>query len=197
MKKNNRLIIVFLIILIAYQLFFSILKSEHKSVYKIVKNKDEYNIDENYYRSDDKDYYYINVEYADDNYIFTIDNVFHKSRNIVKNVLRYELQHATCMVLELSNQEYSEPMCLQGKKLYSYLAIKDEIGNDELDAFYYNKSYNDERIKNIGEGKIIANGNHFDEGEYLAVYNEKEIIINTISFLISFIFNWPCRLYKD
>ena len=188
MQKKNKLLLTFVVILILYQLFFSILKAEHKSVYKIVKNKDTYIIDENYYRSENRDYYYVNVNFRDYNYIFTLDNEFFKSRNIVKDVLRYELKSATCMVLELTNDEYSEPMCIMNDTLYSYLAVKDEIGTDELDTYFYNRSYNDEMIRTIEDGKIVANKNHFDEGEYVAIYNGKEILIFTYDGVKKFTF---------
>lgn len=174
------------------------LKSEHSIEYTIITDdySYQYDIKENYIRNEDYELYYIDIYDQYNHYILTIDNKFNKQKNIIKEINMYENNNIKCMVAQLVNGDYSEPMCIKNDKLYSYLSVKNEINIDELDEYItkYEESKEDNKQ---GKYNIIANVDYFDNDEYLVVYNLKNFVLITKDNTSSVLFGTKDNYQND
>ena len=152
------------------------LKSEHSLSYVIMNKDKSYLVNENYIRNQDYELYYIDIANEKNHYIFTVNNKFNKVKNIVKSVKIFNNNNIECMVIQLINDEYSEPMCIKNKVLNSYLNVKEELGMEkELEK--YETTFNEKTDKIIGKHKINANVKNLEKDETLIVYNLKNLVV--------------------
>ena len=176
MKNAIKYIVVFIILLFIYQILFNMLKSEHSLSYVVMDKNKSYLVNENYIRNQDYELYYIDIADEDNHYIFTVNNKFNKVKNIVKSVKLFNNNNIGCMVIQLINDEYSEPMCIKNNVLNSYLNVKSELGMEkELEK--YESTFNEKTDKIIGKYKINANIKNLEKDETLIVYNLKNLVI--------------------
>ncbi len=176
MKNAIKYIVVFIILLFIYQILFNMLKSEHSLSYVVMDKNKSYLVNENYIRNQDYEIYYIDIADEDNHYIFTVNNKFNKVKNIVKSVKLFNNNNIGCMVIQLINDEYSEPMCIKNNVLNSYLNVKSELGMEkELEK--YESTFNEKTDKIIGKYKINANIKNLEKDETLIVYNLKNLVI--------------------
>lgn len=176
MKNAIKYIVVFIILLLIYQILFNMLKSEHEVSYTVMNKDNAYLVQENYIRNQDYEVYYIDVINSDKHYIFTVNNKFNKVKNIVKSVKVYNNNNIECMVIQMINDEYSEPMCYKDNVLNSYMTVKSELGMEE-ELEKYETTFNEKQDKVIGKYKINANTKHIEKDETIIVYNLKNLVV--------------------
>ncbi len=190
MKHGIKSILVFIILLIIYQLIFSFLKSDHEIEYIFFKDDKEFSINENYAKEGNNDLYYLKINDSKNDYIFTVENNFNKRKNIVKDIETYSNNNIDCMVIKLIDDKYSEPMCIKGNSIQSYIAVRNELGlGSELDKYilkYKEKTEDNSKKEN---SNITIYNSHFDDNEYLALYFLKKVMVYHNDSVNSFVFS--------
>jgi len=195
-KQSIKSILVFIILLIIYQLIFGFLKSGHSVEYTIIKDKKEYKINENYAKKGKNDLYYISINDSDSDYIFTVDNNFNKRKNIVKDIKVYSNNNINCMIVQLLNNKYSEPICIKGGINHSYYSVKNELAlGDKLDK--YTLKYKDKKSDDTDSNRNIKlYTNHLDDNEYISLYFLKKVYIYHNDEINSFNFSFK-DIYRN
>lgn len=174
MKKSIICLIIFISLLVIYEVVFNFLKSSHEITYSISKDDKNYTVTENYNRTIDEDYYYLQVEEDKNTYLFGVKNDFNKRKNIVKTINEYKKNDVTCMTLLFVNDEYSDAICLKGKQLYSYYSLRNDYKIDEIEDHL--KRYKDDKETEIYD-EIDVNINYIDKNEILIYHLPKEIVL--------------------
>ena len=201
MKNSIKYIIVFIILLVGYQILFNILKSEHKITYNIYDNDTEYEIDENYIRNNEYEIYYIDVNSDGYHYIFTVNNTFNKKKNVVKGVKLFSNNDINCMVIKMVDNSYSEPMCIKDDLLHSYYSVKEELDMKKQLKKYekqYKSTLDEANGINpiVGRDKININSDYLDDNEYIVVYNLKKLIIFNKEYVDTVVFGTVDNYYN-
>ena len=176
-KRTISFSLIIILFLLVYQFLFTIVKDNHYVKYTI-ENGDIFNIDEKYTKDDSKDYYLIKVSSDDKNFVFKLNNVFNKQKNIVKDVVVIEKGEYYCIGLDLvGDDNYSFPECEKDGITYSYNSVKDIIDFDEYIKKTKGKDYdryNTESIKKNELG-LIVNRSYIDDNEVVIVYGYKQM----------------------
>ena len=169
MKRIIAFILFLTGIYLIYQVSVNFIKTEHNINYIKKLGDKEYAINEIYNKNKKVDYYYITIKTPDKEFVFDIDNIFNKQKNIVENIYLYEKNELTCLYPIFLGGETADLQCNIDGKLYSYLTIKDK----------YNLSEFIEALPNYNEG--LKNNKEFDDYYDLKVYKnniqDKESII--------------------
>ena len=180
MKKTIIFVLIFLSLLVIYELLFNVLKSSHDIDYSIIQDDKTYMINENYVKGSGTNFYYIEVNEREskDKYIFNVKNDFSKRKNIVKEIKEYSKNNISCMELRLINDSDSEAICIKNNELYSYYYLKDELKIEELDKKL--KTY--EIDEDVGPDtqdfqELEVTMNYFENNEYLIFHMPKDIAI--------------------
>ncbi len=176
MKKCIIFFILFLIILLIYEFNFNYLKSNHDIEYVITEDSKKYEINEYYVRDENRDIYYIKVNEKDSNksYIFDVNNLFNKRKEIVKKVNEYKKDDVECLNITLVNDKNSETLCIKDNELYTYFTLKNELKIKELDESI--ETYgNDKQTQTISSLEI--NKGYLDEGENILFHFQRAITV--------------------
>jgi len=178
-RKTISFTLIIVLLLLVYQFLFTMVKSSHSITYSI-SNGDLFTIDEKYTKDDDKDYYLIKVSNKDNKYVFKLDNMFNKQKNIVEGIEKFEQDGYNCIALDLiGTDKFSYPECYKDNITYSYNSIKDKI---DFGDFIYNikdenrEKYEAESVKENELGLIVNKG-YIDENEIIMVYGYKQIAL--------------------
>lgn len=178
LKKAISFSIILLLLFLGYQIIFNYLKIEHEVKY-VIDNNGKYEINENYVKSDKKEYYLLKVKTEEDKeYVFETDNKYNKQKEIVGDIISYKDDDIQCVALVYrGKKDYSEPLCYIGDKLYVYSEIKNQY---DLSSFikqipnYQEKKYSKESEK--GEYNATTyNKDYLDDNEVLIIYDYKNV----------------------
>ena len=174
MKKSFVYLVIFLSLLVIYQLVFNFVKAKHEITYSIINGDTTYIVNETYYKNIDEDYYYLEVEKDKDSYLFSVKNDYNKRKNIVKTVNEYKKDDVTCMTLLFVNNEYSDAICLKDKKLYSYYSLRNDYKIEKIEEHL--KKYTEDKETEIYD-ELDVNINFIEDNEILIYHLPKEIVL--------------------
>ena len=107
LKKSAKIIIAIFLIFTLALIILIISLCKNKS-YSIEYNIDQYAISENF-ESTEKVYYY-EITYDKIDYNFIVEHDYIKNKKLIKNILLYEENNYTCLVIESNYINYN-PLC--------------------------------------------------------------------------------------
>lgn len=177
-------IIFFFLMLFQYGINF--LKTEHSINYILTSSDKKFDITEVYKKNSNVNYYYFDLLYNDVHFLFEEDNVFNKQKQIVKSVESYDIDGVDCLNLIYINGEKSDLLCSKDKKVYSYIALKDEYDFTEI---IKDKIIPNDKDSIDKYGMILYESYTYDD-ETLLFYDYKSILrYSPNGFLNSHIFS--------
>ena len=181
LKKSLSFSLIFVIFFISYQYGVNLLKNSHSISYS-VGEKEVFKIDEDYVKNSNNDYYLIKVTNKDNKeFVFDVNNIFNKQKQIVENVSTYEENGWYCISLIFSNKRLSSaPLCEKGGTVFSYNYVKNNLKLEDfvskLPNFECNKEFiNESETSNNGNSSIMINRGYLDDNEIMVLYNYKNL----------------------
>ena len=181
MKRVISLIFLLICLLLILEFGTSFFKTEHKLEYQVNSLNTTFTIKEEYQKSKNNTYY---LEITKDNYtfIYTVDNIFNKQKEIVDNIEIYEKDGMLCIYPIFINNEGLEIECSKENKLYSFESLKDNSFVQEFVSILKNKNYNslswkvESNVEEKVDTSIIYKENLLDS-DYITVWNYKGLEI--------------------
>lgn len=164
MKRIRKLVLVIIFCILISQIFLFIFKTSHEVSYKIKIDKDVYDVREIYKNKK----YHINIKYKKRDFIFLLDDNFHKKEKIIKDIISYKKDNLICLYLPNTNTEI---VCNDSKVVGTYQVFKDSLDEfvDILDKKGYKVIEQDSKnVKRLGNIKI--NTNNLLDNHYIYVY---------------------------
>ena len=142
---NKKIRYILIIILIIFIIFFlhRIFKTHHKISYNLNKKT---SITEEYIKNKDNNYYLLSIKIKNKEFLYDIDNKFHKKKRIVKQVKTYEKDNTLCIYPILIDNSILDIECNIDNKLYSYASVKDKVDLKKLTKSI--KNYSEKNYKN-------------------------------------------------
>ncbi len=179
LKKAISFSIIILLLFLAYQYGINFLKKNHTISYSIEK-EESFKIEENYIKNSNNDYYLIKVTNNDKNeFIFDINNLFNKQKQIVEDVSVYEDNGWYCLSLIYKNKKKSSiPLCEKEGTIYSYNYAKNNINLDDFISKLPNIE-SDGQYKDAGNSGNGFNKGYLDDDETMIFYKYKNLSIIT------------------
>lgn len=174
---NKKIKYILIIILIIFIIFFlhRIFKTHHKISYNLNKKT---SITEEYIKNKDNNYYLLSIKIKNKEFLYDIDNKFHKKKRIVKQVKTYEKDNTLCIYPMLIDNSILDIECNIDNKLYSYASVKDKVDLKKLTKSI--KNYSEKNYKNDTKTTKKYNDitiyNNLEKEENILVYNYKELI---------------------
>ena len=191
-KKTISFTLIILLMLLIYQFLVNLVKTDHYITYTIDNEEVLFNVDEKYVKEDDKDYYLIKVSNEDKNFVWKLDNIFNKQKNIVTGVEIFEQDDYYCIGLKFTGKKYyAYPECIKDNTLMAYSSIKDSVdfGNfiekikDKNKEKYFTIS--DKRV----EENLSVNKDYLDDKEALLIYSYKLMTLHYMNYARNFAFS--------
>lgn len=131
-KKSISFVMIIAILLLFYQMGVNYFKNSHNVTYTSKNNNMLFKIDEKYIMDKDNDYYLINVNYKDQDFVFDTDNLFNKQSEIVEKVNVYNENNILCLALDyVNNIESSMPVCYENNRLVAFDIVKNKFNFDK------------------------------------------------------------------
>lgn len=190
MKKALSYVLIFIVIILSYQLIVVYFANSHEVEYSLNIGDKQYTIIEKYKKDGQQDGYYLKIKIDNKEYSYYTNNYFNKQKRIIKTIKEYEEKDYLCIYPIDINQENSfEVLCSDGKETYSsnYLA-----GIINFENFYHEIGTKSKYIQNLNlthdYNELTIYKNNFYDNEYLEVYRYKNLYIynNERNFDISF-----------
>lgn len=214
MKKAITLVFLCACIFIIYQVGVNFIKTTHTISYNI-KNEKMFQIKEVYKNNK----YYFDIKQEEYNFFYKDDNLFNKTKNVIKDII-FKEQNGIMCIYPIYEEKESVILCSDKKTIYSYESLKE----NHLTISFYNELKNkgykvkfDENENNTTEPVVQDNITYYkdsfgnDESVVLwmykgfTIYNSKRSLSaypinfdrydNTISTLVSKYYISP--IYKD
>lgn len=158
MKKIIKLIIYLVILIIIFELIVLIFKQKHFISYKIKDNQNTFVVEETYKNNK----YYLSIDYKSKKFSFDLNNVFYKSKKILKDIKLYTKDNLVCIYPIFKNDITINIECNEDNKLYSYnkksSLLTDFVNNLKKEG-YNNNSWieTDDKINKIGKVTVYMN----------------------------------------
>lgn len=191
MKKAVSYVIIFLLLIFVYQFIVIYFENSHEVNYEIATKDKSFTINEAYEKKANNDGYLLTIT-SDDNreYVFYANNQYNKQKKIIKEIKYYEKDDYLCIYpIDYKNKNDFEILCNDGKKLYSYYYVNNQVDIsdfvNELNLSYYYKQNLESEIK---ENDIVFYKDNYYDNEYLELYRYKYLYVlnkgdlNSISF---------------
>ena len=159
-KYVNRLKLIILVIVIILLLFFilKLLKTEHKTSYKI----DNYKIIEKFYIKDKKHYYNFIIKDSKNNYFYNTNNKFNKNKKIINKIVNKKIKNITCIMPIYKKNINGNILCNYENNIVSIYYLKSI--NEEL----YNKFI--KLFKKDGYNIELKNNDNVYKYKKLSIY---------------------------
>ena len=164
MKKVVKKILIVIIFIMLLQIVLYLFKDKHEINYKI-KNDYKYEINEIY----NKDNYIYKIKVNKQEFIFSVDNIFYKSKRNINKIYYYEKNNISCIYPVYKN---SNVYCKKDNEYVSYYLVKDDIKEfiKKLKKLNYkNNSWNETKTK-ISKIKDITFYNNIDDNTYIYIW---------------------------
>ena len=179
MKRTVSYILIFILVILVYQLIVVFFANSHEVNYEIVSDNNNYKINEKYVRDDNGDGYYLSISIGDKNYTYYTNNYFNKQKRIIKNIKSYEEKDYLCIYPVDINQENSfEVLCSDGKETYSSHYLENKI---DVKKFYKEIGTYSKHLQNLEVTYDYNNmsfyKNNFYNNEYLKIYRYKSLYV--------------------
>ena len=174
MKKIISFIIVLAIMFFVFQFGVNLFKKSHNVSYSINVLDKKLVVHEEYSKDKVIDYYYFEVTLDKIKFVFDIDNIFNKQKQIIKNIKIYEKKDLVCLSpIYIKNNNDPDIICNIDGDQYSYTSIKDKYDLsefiDSIENFDENKYLNDNSFDLEDRNKVYK-GNMYDN-ENVIMYN--------------------------
>lgn len=178
MKKIFNFVIILGILLLVFQFGITLFKTSHKIDYDINIDSKSANVHEEYYKDKKLDYYFFEVTYGDNKFVFDIDNTFNKQKKIISDIKVYKKGDLVCISpIYIKNNE-SDILCDVDGVQYDYSNIKNTYDLKEfiatLDNFNLDKYASSDTKTLINSMDVYKN--NIDDNENVIVYKYKNLI---------------------
>lgn len=180
MKRAVSFVLMFLFIILVYQLIVVYFSNGHEVTYELATAEKAFTINEVYKKDYDVDGYYLKITSNDNReYVFYTNNVFNKQKKIISEVKYYEKDDYLCIYpIDIKSKNDFEILCNNGKNLYSYYYVNNKTDISAfVDELKLTKHYNQNDETKLEEQNIIFYKNNFYDNEYLELYNYKSLYI--------------------
>lgn len=179
MRKTFAFVIMMVVMGFLLQLTVIFFKTKHDVSYVVEIDEKEVSVLEFYRKTEEEDYYLLNLEVDDSKFTFTIDNYFNKQKQILKDIIFYEKDNLLCAYpIYMNDKNGSDFTCSLDGKNYAYSALKDTYDLSEyiekLPSFTYSEGSRSDKIYNNYDMEIYYE--NFIDNEYIFVYDYYHVI---------------------
>ncbi len=158
MKKVVKLLLILIILYFIGQFIFWCFKTKHDINYELKFDDKKYVVNEIFKH----DKYYIKVSLGEEYFSYILDNVYHKDKEIVKNISYYEKDNLKCIDINLENSYVS---CFKDGNSYSSYYFLEELSDFALQE---EESF---KTKNLDLSKVYVDNVLDDNYIYIWNYN--------------------------
>lgn len=123
MKRVFSLLILFVLILLIYQITVIYFKDDHEKEYKISVEDKIFEVKERFQKKLGNTYY-LEITHDDDNYFYVLENDYNKQEKIVEEVKFYEEDGYKCIYPVLIKDKTTNIECSKEGKLYSDISLR-------------------------------------------------------------------------
>ena len=83
--------------MLVFQFGINLFKTNHKTDYNINIDSKSANIHEEYLKDKKRDYYFFEVTYGDNKFVFDVDNIFNKQKKVISDIKTYKKGDLVCI----------------------------------------------------------------------------------------------------
>lgn len=185
MKKAASFISLIFCLMLIFQVAVTYFKTNHHVEYVLVKEEQEFKIDEEYINNNNEHYYQLLINNSNnENYSFLTNIDYNKQKQIIKDLYYYQNNNMSCLapVFAYETKVTQEPVCYYNNQQYSLSAAKNINNNVEtfINDLIQKDLYNDKfMINNEVEGVKTSTFymNNIPEGMYLGVWDYRNLNI--------------------
>lgn len=178
MKKILNFVIILGILLLVFQFGINLFKTNHKADYDINIDSKSANIHEEYLKDKKSDYYFFEVAYGDNKFVFDVDNIFNKQKKVISDIKTYKKGDLVCISPVYIKDTESDIYCDINGVQYDYSNIKDNYNLDEFTATL-NKFDNNKYVssnKNSSISSMDVYKENMSDDENIIVYKYKNLV---------------------
>ena len=134
MKKFLKTLVFLVLFALLIQYLVILFTKKHEVNYVIKNNKYEFNINEKYQKTNDKDIYIFKVSTNKKEYVFSYDYDYNKQDKIITDIKYYKKDNVQCIFPIFKDDRVSDIYCNYKDKQVSYSYLK-QINNEEINEF--------------------------------------------------------------